>query len=157
MLFHAIWCYLVLFGAIHRSLVVATCRYVQINQAPGDGCLTVYICCSCVFCAPQVEAAKRDADSAKALRNLLKRDGILPTEILEQSEAAKKAARDIDLGRLFRRVTSMDVAVATRQLSVLLRSARALLCLTSQLSPYQDYIKLLQFPMVANQTTNSDL
>ena len=64
----------------------------------------------------------RDADSAKALRNLLKRDGILPTEILEQSEAAKKAARDIDLGRLFRRVTSMDVAVATRQLSVLLRS-----------------------------------
>ncbi len=46
----------------------------------------------------------RDADSAKALRNLLKRDGILATEILEQSEAAKKAARDIDFGRLFLRV-----------------------------------------------------
>ena len=41
--------------------------------------------------------------------------------------------------------------------SVLLRSALALLCLTSQLFPYQDYIKLLQFPMVANQPTNSDL
>jgi len=64
----------------------------------------------------------RDADSAKALRNVLKRDGILPTEILEQSEAARKAARDIDFGRLFRRVSSMHVAIATRQLSVLLRS-----------------------------------
>ena len=28
----------------------------------------------------------RDADSAKALRNVLKRDGILATEVLEQSE-----------------------------------------------------------------------
>ena len=64
----------------------------------------------------------RDADSAKALRTVLKRDGILATEILEQSEAAKKAAREIDFGRLFRRVSPMDVAVATRQLSVLLRS-----------------------------------
>jgi general secretion pathway protein F len=64
----------------------------------------------------------RDADSAKALRTVLKRDGILATEILEQSEAARKAARDIDLARLFRRVSPMDVAVATQQLSVLLRS-----------------------------------
>jgi general secretion pathway protein F len=64
----------------------------------------------------------RDADSAKALRTVLKRDGILATEILEQAEAAKKGTRDIDFGRLFRRVSQMDVAVATRQLSVLLRS-----------------------------------
>jgi len=64
----------------------------------------------------------RDADSPKTLRALLKRDGILATEILEQSEAAKKSARDIDLGRLFRRVSALDVAVATQQLSVLLRS-----------------------------------
>jgi len=64
----------------------------------------------------------RDADSAKALRTVLKRDGVLATEILEQSEAARKAARDIDFGRLFRRVSQLDVAIATRQLSVLLRS-----------------------------------
>ncbi len=64
----------------------------------------------------------RDADNAKGLRAVLKRDGILATEILERSEAARKASRDIDLGRLFRRVSPMDVAVATRQLSVLLRS-----------------------------------
>jgi general secretion pathway protein F len=64
----------------------------------------------------------RDADSAKALRTVLKRDGVLATEILEQSEAARKAGRDIDFGRMFRRVSPMDVAIATRQLSVLLRS-----------------------------------
>ncbi len=64
----------------------------------------------------------RDADSAKALRTVLKRDGVLATEILEQSEAAKKAARDIDFGRLFRRVSAMDVAVSTRQLAVLLHA-----------------------------------
>ena len=64
----------------------------------------------------------RDADNAKALRTVLKRDGVLATEILEQSEAARKASRDIDFRRLFRRVSQMDVAVATRQLSVLLRS-----------------------------------
>ena len=64
----------------------------------------------------------RDADSVKALRNVLKRDGILATEILEQSEAARKAARDIDFGRLFRRVSTLDVAIATRQLAVLVRS-----------------------------------
>ena len=64
----------------------------------------------------------RDADSAKALRAVLKRDGVLATEILEQSEAARKAARDIDFSRLIRRVSPMDVAIATRQLSVLLRS-----------------------------------
>ena len=51
-----------------------------------------------------------------------RRDGILATEILEQSEAARKAARDIDFKRFFQRVSQLDVGVATRQLSVLLRS-----------------------------------
>ena len=64
----------------------------------------------------------RDADSAKAARAVLRRDGILATDILEQSDAARKASRDIDFGRLFRRISPMDVAIATRQLSVLLRS-----------------------------------
>jgi general secretion pathway protein F len=64
----------------------------------------------------------RDADNAKSLRNVLRRDGILATEILEQSEAARKAARDIDFKRFFQRVSQLDVGVATRQLSVLLRS-----------------------------------
>lgn len=42
--------------------------------------------------------------------------------MLEQSEAKKKQGRDIDLGKMFRRVGTMEVAVATRQLAVLVRS-----------------------------------
>jgi general secretion pathway protein F len=64
----------------------------------------------------------RDADNPKALRTLLRRDGILVTEILEQSEAAKKNAREIDFKRLFQRLSTHEVALATRQLAVLLRS-----------------------------------
>ncbi len=64
----------------------------------------------------------RDADSPKALRAALKRDGVMVTEVLERSEAAKKSAREIDLRRFFRRVSSMDIAIATQQLAVLLRS-----------------------------------
>jgi len=84
----------------------------------------------------------RDADSAKALRTVLKRDGILATEILEQSEAARKAARDIDFARFFRRVSPMDVAIATRQLSVLLRSGVPLVEALSALIEQLDHPEL---------------
>ncbi|MDH3199978.1 MAG: type II secretion system inner membrane protein GspF [Myxococcales bacterium] len=84
----------------------------------------------------------RDADSAKALRNVLKRDGILATEILEQSEAVRKAARDIDFGKLFRRVTTLDVGIATRQLSVLLRSGVPLVQALSALIDQLDHPEL---------------
>jgi len=84
----------------------------------------------------------RDADNAKGLRMVLKRDGVLATEILEQSEAARKTARDIDFGRLFRRVSPMDVAVATRQLSVLLRSGVPLVEALSALIDQLDHPEL---------------
>ncbi|MFW2390274.1 MAG: type II secretion system inner membrane protein GspF [Polyangiales bacterium] len=84
----------------------------------------------------------RDADSAKALRNVLKRDGVLATEILERSEAARKGSRDIDFGRIFRRVSPMDVAVATRQLSVLLRSGVPLVEALSALIEQLDHPEL---------------
>jgi general secretion pathway protein F len=64
----------------------------------------------------------QDADSPKALRTMLRRDGVLVTDITEQSEAQKKQAREVDFKRMFRRVSSMDVAVTTRQLATLLGS-----------------------------------
>ena len=64
----------------------------------------------------------RDADNPKALRLMLKRDGVMVTEVLERSAAAKKSAREIDLKKMFRRVSSMDIAIATQQMAVLLRS-----------------------------------
>ncbi|NLY92940.1 MAG: type II secretion system inner membrane protein GspF [Myxococcales bacterium] len=64
----------------------------------------------------------RDADSPRALRNILKREGVMVTEVLERAEAERKRAKDIDLTKIFKRVSTFDVAMATRQLSVLLRS-----------------------------------
>src|SRR5690606_12538631 len=64
----------------------------------------------------------RDADSPRALRTLLRRDGILVTQVLEESEARVKKAREVDFGRYFRRVTPLDVSLATRQLATLLKS-----------------------------------
>jgi general secretion pathway protein F len=91
----------------------------------------------------------RDADSAKGLRTLLKRDGVLATEILEQSEAARKASRDIDFRRFFRRLSPVDVAVATRQLSVLLRSGVPLVEALSAL------IEQLDHPDLKNAITDT--
>jgi general secretion pathway protein F len=64
----------------------------------------------------------RDADNPKALKLALRREGVLVTEILEESEARIKKARDVDLGRIFRRVGAAEIAVSTRQLATLLKS-----------------------------------
>lgn len=64
----------------------------------------------------------RDADNVKSLRALLRKDGVLLTSALEESEAKKKTARNVDFGRYFRRVSTLDVAMATRQLATLLKS-----------------------------------
>ena len=64
----------------------------------------------------------RDADSPKALKAVLKRDGVFVTECLEAAEAEKKNAREIDFKKLLRRVSTLDIAVSTQQLAVLLRS-----------------------------------
>lgn len=64
----------------------------------------------------------RDADNPKALRVLLRKDGILVTEIMEEAEARKRSSRDVNLGKLFERVSTFDIAVVTRQLATLLRS-----------------------------------
>jgi len=63
-----------------------------------------------------------DADNARAVRANLRRDGVMVTEILEDSEAKIKNAREIDFGRYFRRISTLDIAVSTRQLAVLLRA-----------------------------------
>lgn len=64
----------------------------------------------------------RDADSAKVLHALLKREGIFVTEILEEAAAKKKSAREIDFKKLFARVNTLEIAIATRQLAVLIKS-----------------------------------
>src|SRR5215467_5238493 len=64
----------------------------------------------------------RDADNAKALRALLRREGILLTLATEEAARKERARREIDLLAPFRRITSADLAVMTRQLATLVRA-----------------------------------
>lgn len=60
----------------------------------------------------------RDADNAKMLRALLKREGVLLTEAAEEKRD-KKRGRSINFGAFFKRVSVGDVAMLTRQLATL--------------------------------------
>lgn len=64
----------------------------------------------------------RDADNAKALRGLLRRDGVLLTLATEESQRKERARREIDLFAIFKRPSTADVAVMTRQLATLVRA-----------------------------------
>ena len=70
----------------------------------------------------------RDAENARALRHLLRRDGVLLTAASEENEQKQaKARRNLDLLAFFRRPSSSDVAVMTRQLATLVRAGVPLL------------------------------
>lgn len=64
----------------------------------------------------------RDADSPKALRGLLRRDGILLTLATPESERKARATRDIQLFAFLKRPSASDVAVLTRQMATLVRA-----------------------------------
>ena len=64
----------------------------------------------------------RDADSPKALRGLLRRDGVLLTLATAEDARKAKAQRDIHLLAFMYRPSGSDVAVMTRQLATLVRA-----------------------------------
>jgi general secretion pathway protein F len=64
----------------------------------------------------------RDADSPKALRAALRRDGVLLTQATVEAERQERAKKDIDLKALFQRVSAGDVAIMTRQLATLVKA-----------------------------------
>src|SRR5580698_5829836 len=61
----------------------------------------------------------RDADNAKVLRALLRREGVLLTAAQEETKARRAQGRNIDLFAFARRVSVGDVAMMTRQLATL--------------------------------------
>ena len=73
----------------------------------------------------------KDADSIKALRALLKKEGVLATEVKESGQSAKKGKDGAEKGSLLsrevefsflQRVSIEDLALATRQLATLLQA-----------------------------------
>jgi len=64
----------------------------------------------------------RDADNAKSLRAVLRKDGVLLTEANEEAERGSKGGRKINLFAFMQRPSTADVAVMTRQLATLVRA-----------------------------------
>src|SRR5688572_22585503 len=73
----------------------------------------------------------RDAESPKALRQIMRKDGVLVTsfELSKGGKAAKEQnakraglSKEVDLGGLFSGVRKVEIAAFTRQMSTLLRS-----------------------------------
>ncbi|MCA9675212.1 MAG: type II secretion system inner membrane protein GspF [Kofleriaceae bacterium] len=71
----------------------------------------------------------RDADSPKALRQLMRRDGVVVTSCelskggtAKTTKGGKGLSRDVDLGGLFGGVSKPEIANFTRQLATLLRA-----------------------------------
>jgi len=61
----------------------------------------------------------RDADNAKVLRALLRREGVMLTSAQEDASAKRAQAKNIDFFAFARRVSVGDVAMMTRQLATL--------------------------------------
>ena len=64
----------------------------------------------------------RDADNAKIVRALLRKEGILATSIEEDSKARSRRSRDVDFAKYFQRVSVEELALLTRQLATLLHA-----------------------------------
>jgi general secretion pathway protein F len=64
----------------------------------------------------------RDAENVKALRGVLRRDGILLTTATEEQAAKEKAKGQLDFKRLFDSPSTGDIAIMTRQLATLTKA-----------------------------------
>jgi general secretion pathway protein F len=64
----------------------------------------------------------RDADNARVVRVLLRKDGILATVIEEESVARSRTAREVNLLQMFQRISATELALLTRQLATLLHA-----------------------------------
>src|SRR5215207_8401602 len=64
----------------------------------------------------------RDAENAKSLRGVLRKDGILLTVATEEKAAKDQQKRNIKLFAFLTRASTADVAVMTRQLATLMRA-----------------------------------
>lgn len=96
----------------------------------------------------------RDADSAKTLRQTLRKEGVFVTEVMTGKEGgvAALASTDVNLKRLIgSRITTSDIAIMTRQLSVLLHSGVALVEALSALTDQVDNEKL---KLIVSQVKN---
>ena len=104
----------------------------------------------------------RDAESSKALRSILRKDGVYLTEARHAEAGAvageQKAglSRDVDVGALFgfTGVSSQDLAIATRQLATLIAAGIPLVDALTALVEQIDQARLKRIMGVVKQRVN---
>ena len=65
----------------------------------------------------------READSPKTLRSTLRREGVFLTDVLGEQQVKAQQAREVNVKRwVLGRVSAQDLAIATRQLAVLVHA-----------------------------------
>jgi len=95
----------------------------------------------------------RDAESPKILRQLLRKDGIVVTDI-NASKGGKSAAkgsglgREVNLGEVLQRVSKADVAIMTRQMATLVRAG---IPLAESLSAMFEQIENVKFKSIVGE------
>ena len=99
----------------------------------------------------------REAESPKALRQLMRKDGVVVTEsaLSRGGKATSSAAglsREVRLGEVLSRVSVSDVAAFTRQMATLLRAG---IPLAETLGALADQIEKVRFKVVVNQVKNA--
>lgn len=91
-----------------------------------------------------------DADSEKALRLQLKRDGIFIEQIIERGASVSKGG-EIDISRYFERITITDISVVTRQLATLLRAG---IPLVDSITALVDQTSNIRFKQILSDIKN---
>src|SRR5512139_2058518 len=85
----------------------------------------------------------READSPKTLRATLRREGVFLTEVLGEQQVKAQQAREVNVKRwVLGRVSAQDLAIATRQLAVLVHAGIPLVDALSALVEQVDKEKL---------------
>jgi general secretion pathway protein F len=93
----------------------------------------------------------KDADTAKTLRALLRKEGVFLTEVVSEKEAGAAAAkgREVNVKKLFAsRVSSTDLAIMTRQLAVLIGAGVALV---EALTALQEQVEHERLKLIVSQ------
>jgi general secretion pathway protein F len=97
----------------------------------------------------------READSPKTLRTVLRREGVFLTEVLGEKQAKAQAAREVNVKRwVFGRVSPQDLAIATRQLAVLVGAGIPLVEALSALIDQVEHERLKRIVSDVKQRVN---
>lgn len=91
-----------------------------------------------------------DADSEKALKLQLKRDGIFIEQIIERGATSTKRG-ELDFSKYFERITITDISVVTRQLATLIKAG---IPLVDSITALVDQTSNIKFKQVLSDIKN---